>query len=269
MSQPPGSFRPTELDGADPAPGDAELAGAYAMAREIESALPRDTVTPSAGFADRVMAAVSREPAPRPTGFLVAVREHPGLAGLVVSVREAWAVAAHGSGRPARARGLALGYLVAVLVVATSLTGVAAYGAAGGLGLRDGNASPSPSVVAPSPRPSASSGPTSPAPDASTSPQPGESTEPDGSGAPEASAEPDESAEPAETAEPSGSHEPEPSDDSGLAPNSAAPGSSPTSSPRPSDDGGASPLPSDGDSSPEPNGSPRASDSPRPSETPH
>lgn len=256
MSGAPGSFRPTELGGADPAPGDAELAAAYSVAREIESTLPRENVVPTAGFADRVMAAVALEPAPRPTGFLAALRAHPGPAGLVISVREAWAVAAGGPGRPVRARGLALAYVAAVLVIATSLTGVVAYGTAGGLGLLDDNASPSPSVLAPSPRPSPSPGPTAPAPDASASPEPS------------ASAEPSDSAEP--EPEPSGSHEPEPSDDRGPAPSSTAPGPSPTASPRPTDDDGASPSPSAADdSSPEPSDSPRPSDTPEPSQTPH
>ena len=163
MSQTPGSFRPSELDGADQRATDADLAGAWSTARELEAALPAESIMPSAGFADRVMAAVALEPAPRPAGFLAVLRDRPGLAGLVASVREAWAVVAGGPGRPIRARGLALAYVLAVLVIGTSLTGVATYGAAGALGLLDGDASPTPTVqesIEPSTTPPPSPSPT-------------------------------------------------------------------------------------------------------------
>ncbi|MEW5992562.1 MAG: hypothetical protein AB1736_14630 [Chloroflexota bacterium] len=250
MSQSPGSFRPSELDGADSGQRDADLATALAMARELEAALPAASVAPSADFSDRVMAAVAREPAPRPAGFLATLRARPGVAGLVASVREAWAVVGSGPGRPMRARGLALAYVVAVLVIGTSITGVAGYGAAGALGLLDVDATPTPSVqetLLPSLTPS-------PQPEPTTSPSP-PPTEPAGS------------AEPSGSVEPDGSSEPEESDDHV----GATPAATPDESPAESDDSGPSPSPS-GDDDDSPSGSddsPGPSDTPKPSQTPN
>jgi hypothetical protein len=246
MSQTPGSFRPSELDGSEQRAGDADLAGAYAIARELEASLPSESIGPSADFTDRVMAAVALEPAPRAAGFLAALRARPGLAGLATSVRAAWAVVGGGPGRPMRARGFALAYVLAVLVIGTSLTGVAAYGAAGALGLFDADASPTPSVqetVAPSTTPAPSA---SPSPTVTPSPSPTESVEPT------------KSVEPSESVEPSGSSEPEESDDHGG------------DSPGASDDGASSPEPSlDDESAAEPSDTPRPSDTPKPSQTPN
>jgi hypothetical protein len=243
MSQAPGSFRPSELADADAAPSDAELATAWSMARELEAVLPPETIGPSPSFADAVMAAVALEPAPRRAGFLAVFRARPGLAGLVTSVRDAWTVASGGPGRSAGSRGLALAYVLAVVIVGTSLTGFAAYGAAGALGFLE-DRSPSPSVVAPSPSPSASPEP-SRTPDASASPRP------------------------IGSAEPSESIEPEPSDDGSPSPgasSSAGPSASPTAS---DDHDDSSPSPShDDDSSPEPSRTPRPSETPKPSESP-
>lgn len=255
MSQLPGAFHPRELEAADAQPSDADLATAWTAARELEAALPHDPLIPSAGFADRVMAAVALEPAPRPAGFLAAFRARPGLAGLVASVREAWTVASAGVGRPVGVRGLALAYVLAIAVLGTSLTGLAAVGAAGALGLLDDAPSPAPSVqptVAPSVLPSAT-----PSPDPSGSPA--ASPEVSGSPAPTGTAEPSQSVEPAE------SEEPDASDDGGA----ASPAASPDDSPEPSDDGGASPSPSFDDDSAEPSDTPRPSDTPKPSQTPH
>jgi len=244
MSQTPRSFRPGELEGADQRAGDAELAASLAMARELEASRGGDAIAPSAGFTDRVMNAIALEPLPRPAGFLAALRARPGLAGLTASVREAWAVVGAGPGLPMRARGLALAYVFAVAVIGTSLTGVAAYGAAGVLGLLDGDASPTPSVQE-STAPSTPPAPTrTPEPTVSPSPTP----------------EPTESVEPTESSEPDGSNEPEESDDHG--------GESPDAS----DDNESSPEPSlddDDDDSPEPSDTPRPSDTPKPSQTPN
>ena len=246
MSQTPGSFRPSELEGTDAGLSDADLAGAWSTARELEAALPAEPVGPSAGFADRVMAAVALEPAPRPAGFLAVLRARPGLAGLTASVREAWAVVGSSGGRPIRARGFALAYVLVVLLVGTSLTGLATYGAAGLLGLLDGDASPTPTVqesAEPSLRPTPSAMPT---PAATPSPTP--------------------SATPTESVEPDESSEPEESDDH----ESESPGASSEPSPDASDDDDSSPEPSLGDdSSPEPGDTPRPSDTPKPSGTPH
>jgi hypothetical protein len=245
MSETPRSFRPGELQGADQRAGDAELAASLAMARELEASRGGDAIAPSAGFTDRVMSAVALEPPPRPAGFLAAFRARPGLAGLTASVREAWAVVGAGPGLPMRARGLALTYVFAVAVIGASLTGVAAYGAAGALGLLDGDASPSPSVQESTP-------PSTPTPPALTpTPEPLVSPSP--------TPEPTKSLEPAESPEPDGSNEPEESDDHG--------GESPAAT----DDDESSPEPSldDDDDSPEPSDTPRPSGTPKPSQTPN
>ncbi|TAK02451.1 MAG: hypothetical protein EPO36_02160 [Chloroflexota bacterium] len=242
MSQTPRSFRPGELDGADRRVDDAELAAASAMAHEIEASLPGDFLGPTAAFGDRVMAAIALEPAPRPAGFLTVLRARPGLAGLVASVREAWAVVGGGPGRPIRARGLALAYVFAILVIGTSLTGAVGYGAAGALGFLDGDNQPTPTLpetVEPSP---------SLEPDGTPTPSPSPTVTPA----------PTESIEPSESPDPDESTEPDASDDHG--------GSTPGSS----DDGGSSPAPSqdDDDSALEPSDTPRPSDTPKPSQTP-
>ena len=253
MSQTPGSFRPGELEGADQRATDADLAGAWSTARELEAALPAESIMPSAGFADRVMAAVALEPAPRPAGFLAVLRDRPGLAGLVASVREAWAVVAGGPGRPIRARGLALAYVLAILLIGTSLTGFVTYGAAGALGLLDGDDSPTPTVqesLEPSTAPLPS---TSPRPITTPLPTPTESAEPT------ESADPSESAEPSGSVEPDGSSGPEELDDHGGA------------TPAASDDGASSPAPSSrrGEDLANPSDTPRPSDTPKPSQPPH
>jgi len=258
VSQMPGSFRPNELAGSDRQPSDAELAGAWTAARELEAALPPDPIGPSASFADRVMAAVAREPAPRPAGFLDALRARPGLSGLSASVREAWAVAFTGVARPARVRGMALAYVFAVVVIGSSLAGTVALGAAGALGLLDPDPSPAPStIVSPTtgPSPSASPSPSPSMPGASGSPGPTATGEPTGT------------AEPSESVEPGESDAPDASDDGASSP----PGATVAPSPEESDDhggGGSSPSPND-DESPEPSDTPRPSDTPKPSETPH
>ncbi len=177
-------------------------------------------------------------------GFLAAFRAHPGLAGFVASVRDAWTVVSGGPGRPAGARGLAFAYVLAVVIVGTSLTGVAAYGTAGALGFLDGDRSPSPAVLTPSPEPSPSAPP-----------------EPSLTPAPSLSDAPIESVEPSESAEP------ESSDDGSPSPGASSP-AGPSASPKASDDHDESPSPSaDDDSSAEPSRTPRPSDTPKPSDT--
>ena len=254
MSMRPGSFRPDELARDDTGIPDTERAASYAAARELERALGSDAIHPSPGFADRVMAAVAHEPAPRPTGFLGALRARHGLAGVVASFRAAWTVAAGGGGRPVRARGLALAYVLAVLLIGASLTGVAAFGTAGALGLLSPRATPGPSLLVPGPTPSPE--PSSEASETPGSEEPGESAEPSGSPDSSESAEPGDSnglvgsEGPGATGDDHGGATPRPtsSDDHGGGP-SASPGSgedsggsgSATQSPKPSDP----PKPSD------------------------
>ncbi len=261
MSQNSGYFRPGELDGADIAVTDAERAESYATARELEQAIGAEPFHPPVGFANLVMAAVASEPAPRPAGFLAPLQAGHGLAGLVDSVRTAWSIALNGAGRPVGARGLALAYVLVVLLVGASLTGAAAYGAAGAMGLLAPDATPRPSLVAPRP---------TQAPDASS-----DASEPAGSEEPSGSIEPSESPDATESADPSAS-------DQGQT--SLPPGA--TTSPRESDDhGGPTESPGASDDHGGDSGSPDASDdatgfgpgsgpgsptqSPRPTETPN
>lgn len=198
MSDPrPFDFR--ELSGADDGGDDAGLGQALSAARAIEASLRGPDPRPSAGLADRIMAAVAREPAPHAVGILAALRRRPGLGGLADSLRLAWS-RAMGAGRPMGLRFGALAYVAAVAVLAVSLSGVAAYATAGVLGLFGPPASHAPDATQPNP----TLGPVSPMP-----------TELE-------SAEPSESPEASETAEPSDDHDsPEPGDDDGGA---AAPG---------------------------------------------
>lgn len=260
MSMPTGSFRPDELVDGDARIPDSERAESYAAARELEQAITGSDVHPSAGFTNRVMAAVALEPAPRPTGFLAPLRARHSLAGLVASVKAAWAVAMGGGGRPAGARGLALAYVLAVMLVGASLTGVAAFRTGTALHLITPDHTPQPTIHTPGPTPS---------PDEST-----DGTEPNDSDHPEGSNEPSESSGGTESSEPGESDHPEDSSDPGT-----------SQSPEESDDhGGASPAPVESDDhgsgssqSPETSddsggsggsGSGSASQTPKPSETP-
>ena len=250
MTAGPGSYRPAEADGADAAIHDSELAEAHAAARLLERAMPADPMTRSGDFVDRVMAAVAMEPAPRAGGFLGAFTAHPGPATFLASIRSAWRTAAHAAGRPFRIRATALAYVLAVLVAAVSLTGVAAIGTAGALGWfqRDGSQEPSGLVTSPEPSPSDEIGPSG-SPEPSESAEPSESVEPSESSGPGDSLEPGESPRPTSSRAPSASASPGTSDDHGESP-----------SPSSSDDSSGSGSPSD---------TPRPSDTPKPSETPH
>lgn len=232
-------IQPDELDESNS--GDNGASGydgasdtdALMMARELESASILDPVQPSAAFVDAVMAAIEQEPAPDAALAIVGPIRRSGPAGFVESVRAAIALLTLGAGRPLAARAMAFGYLVVVGALALGLSGGAAVGAAGVLGLLDGvEPEPTP-IVLPSP---------SPSPSASVSATLGPSASPTGS------------------IEPSGS--PEGSEDP-----SASPSESTESSVRPS----RSPSPTgspDESETPEPSDTPKASDTPEPSETP-
>ncbi|HET9681788.1 MAG TPA: hypothetical protein VFP19_07095, partial [Candidatus Limnocylindrales bacterium] len=156
----PRRFDPRELAGADDLGPDAELGEAYAAARALESALVGPGVAPSSGLADRIMTAVAREPAPRPIGIVASLRRRPSLGGVLDSLRVAWARTVT-SGRPLGLRAGALAYIAAVVVLASSLTGVAAYTTAGALGLLGGQRSEQPAVSPQLPTPAALESPRS------------------------------------------------------------------------------------------------------------
>jgi hypothetical protein len=238
-----GPFRPAELDGLDREVPAGDLATAASTGRALDAALDGSAVLPSAGFSDRVMAALADEPTPRPASFLAAFGRRPGPGGFVASVRDAWRITRGAAGRPLAARGLALAYVLVIAIVGSSLVGLAGYGWAGALGLLDAHPSPSPTITAPSPAPT-----------------PGETGEPAPSATPTPSPTPEISGEPGE------STQPEPSDDHTATP-STEPVASPDDSVEPSDDhGGGSSGPGGG--SPEPTQTPKASETPNPPETP-
>jgi hypothetical protein len=180
-------FELHELIGSDGPGGEAELAGALSAARAVEAAIAGPDPKPAADLADRVMAAVAREPAPHRLGILAALRRRPGLGGFVDSLRVAWDRVARGAGRPLALRAGALAYVAAVLVLAVSLSGVAAYTTAGALGLLGPQASrgPDATITGPSEAPVTSLPTGEPSAGPSETPEPSESAEP--SETPEAS----------------------------------------------------------------------------------
>jgi len=189
--QPPGRFRHGELEAADLGPSaEAELLG---TARQLEWLAASEDVGPSPDFADRVMAAVSREPAPRPVAAaLGAARRRSPLAALA-ALGDLWRVAFTG-GRPFAVRFPAMA-LVALFVLGSVGAGALGAGALAGL------LGPTPAATpALSPSPLVPSSPPEPTPSPSPSVSPAESESAEPSGVPGSS----ESPEPSDALEPTG-----------------------------------------------------------------
>ena len=237
-------FDPAELRDPVEAVDEAEVAQAYAVARLVETTLSGAEPAVARDLADRIMAAIAQEPAPRTAGILAALRRRPGLRGLGDSIGIAWRRVL-GARSPFRARAMGFAYLAAVLVLGVSLSGVAAYGASGAwhLLVPDGTRRPDATQVIGTPAPLGS-------PEASESLEPGET------------AEPGESTEPGETP----SLRPGQTEDGG-----ATGTASPTSS---HDDHGGTDTPSPTSTSEEHGGGATATpsatpkDTPRPTDTP-
>ena len=225
-------LRPDELD--DDGAGyrdEAAAAAALRLARELESAAILDPVHPRSDFTDSVMAAIEREPSPRPYVAIVGPLRTDGVRGIWRSIRGAVATVTLGSGRPLAARAAAFAYLVVVGALGLALSGGAAVGAASALGLFDGRGPEPTPVVLPSgsPDPSPSTDPLFPtpgpsgSPDGSASPDPSASSGSGGSPAPSASPSetPDGSETPRPSRTPRASETPDPSDtpDPGDTPN--------------------------------------------------
>lgn len=242
-AQRPGHFRPGELDAADLGPGgEAELLG---TARELEWLAASEDVGPGPGFADRVMAAVSRDPAPRPVAAaLGAARRRSPLAALA-ALGDLWRVAFTG-GRPFAVRLPAMA-LVALLVLGSVGAGALGAGALAGLLGRMPDATPalSPSPLVPSSPPEPTASPSASA-SPSVSPAASESAEP--SGAPE----PSESSEPSDTLEPIGAQVERPAatgDHAARPTGTPSPTSRPTHTPEAPETPGPAPSPGPGESS--------------------
>ncbi len=197
MTSPIRRFEPAELRGGDGHPAsDAEIAAAVGMARSIERAAA-DDIRPSAAFADRVMAAIVAEPAPR-----VIVRPAETVRGGMVgaflaSVRDAWKVSTS-PGRPTFVRAQAMGFVFLVVLATGSLSTLAAIGAAGFISQDDHHA-PAPTLpVILTPRPTVEPAPATPSP----------STEPTPSEPPAQTAEPSETPDATESTGGTSTHEP-------------------------------------------------------------
>ncbi len=232
----PDRFRPGELAGGTSAGDDARI---LATARELEWLAAADDVGPSAGFADRVMAAVAAEPTPRPVAAAATAARRGAPLGVLAAFRDAWRVAWTG-GRPLAVRAPAMA-LVVVVMAATLGTGALGVGAVAGLLGAPSQSpeptplvSPSPPLVSPSPSPSPSPAPTG-TPGPADTPEPSPTLEPGSS--------PETTAEPARTPRPTAT--PRATETSG-----------PTDTPEPQE-------------TPHETETPKPGETPRPSETPH
>jgi len=206
-TQRPSRFRPGELDAADLGPSaQAEL---LRTARELEWLAAAEGVDPAADFTDRVMAAVRREPAPRPlAAALGAARRRSPIAALS-ALGDLWRVAFTG-GRPFAVRLPAMA-LVALLVLGSITTGALGAGALAGFLGRTPDATPalssSPVEFSASPSPSASpleteSPEPSGQPGSSESPEPSDTLKPTDASAQTPAATEDGSAHPSATPRP-------------------------------------------------------------------
>lgn len=220
MSGPQHRFDPAELRiPGEPEPTLAEQADALATARDLEAIAQDAGIRPTAGFEDRVMAAIAAEPAPRlvvtPAGTV-----RGGLFGaFLLTVRQSWAVATAG-GRPMAVRAQALAFVLLVVLAAGALTSVTALtvgallGPNGSTNVPDRSAIPTAPVETPSvPAPSATPAPTV---------QPTDTTGPTQTAEPTETAQPTETARPTRTARPT--ETPGASDDHGGGGGNSGPG---------------------------------------------
>ena len=223
-------FDPAELDG-EVAGGDSR--SDLAAARELEWLADQAPANASAGFTDRVAAAIAAEPLPSPAGAVVAAVRLRSSRAFLAALADAWRVA-WSAGRPLAYRVQALALILVVAVALGSLGGVAAVG-----GL---------SLLRSGPGPSATLHPTVvPAVTPSPTPEPSESAEPSGS--------PSESPEPSETASPTSRPSASPGEASGGSDSSSPPSaqetprpaetSRPTETPRPTAASDGTPRPSE------------------------
>ena len=129
-------FRPSELGGSpeliDGAAARAEL---LMTARELERLAASGDVLPGPDFADRVVAAIAREPLPRPTiAAGAAIRGGRGR-DLVAAIADSWRIAWSGN-RPLAVRTQGAALALVVVVALASVGGLAAVGAWSAFGPR-------------------------------------------------------------------------------------------------------------------------------------
>jgi hypothetical protein len=173
--------RPTQVD------DESRLADE--LASDLERVAAQSRVMPVAGFADRVMASIVREPLPQPARAFRAAVAARRVGAALASIGDAWRVTIGGR-VPLAVRGQALALVL--VVTAGSLT-VAGGATVGAIGLLNANQPPSPSPTAPPPSepspsrsPEPSPSPTFTTPELATQPAPtSEATEtPDASETP-------------------------------------------------------------------------------------
>ena len=165
----PRNLDPDELGEAE----GMELQDALRVGNRLVEAMDEVPMPVDEEFVDNVMTALTDEPTPGTTGFLVPLRRVGILGGFVQSFRQAWASV--GAGRPIVARSAALAYVLVVAIAGISLTGAAALGTAGALGLL--NASPTESPAPPTPAPTVAPPTIAPSPN-TTAPEPSEAPSP-------------------------------------------------------------------------------------------
>ena len=139
----PRNVHPDELGEAE----GMDVQDALRVGNRLVEAMDEVPMPTEQDFIDNVMAALADEPTPGTTGFLVPLRRRGILGGFRQSFRQAWASV--GAGRPMLGRSAALAYVLVVVVAGVSLTGAAALGTAGALGLF--NATPIESPTLPPP----------------------------------------------------------------------------------------------------------------------
>jgi len=121
-----------DVDELGPTEGN-ELENAFEAIGALQRVAEEAPVRTGPAFTNRVMAALTDEPAPGAVGFLGPLRDRGIFRGFGASVRQAWA--SLGTGRPTFARAAALAYVLVVALAGTSLVAAASFGAAGALGL--------------------------------------------------------------------------------------------------------------------------------------
>lgn len=133
MTGPRSPFDPAEVSGLDLEGEAAEIRAATAAARALEASMSSRDAAISPDLADRIMVAVRRVPPPRAIGVLDTLRRRPSPAGVLESLGLAWARLVSAGSVAVRASALA--YVALILVIGVSVTGAAAYAAAGAFGL--------------------------------------------------------------------------------------------------------------------------------------
>jgi uncharacterized membrane protein YgcG len=200
-----------ELPPADEA---GDLTGSLALGRELDALGAAPAPPLPADWADGVMAAIAREPAPQPVVVASRALRAGRPKALFLAIVDAWRVA-FGAGRPLLVRAPALALVLIAVVLIGSIGTIGGYAGARALGLIPDQAPP----VVPLPSPSPS-----PTPQATQPPSPSPTASPSISPSPSPSSAPPTPSPSASETDELETESPETSDDSGGGGNSG-PGS--------------------------------------------